>query len=551
MSMNIRRSASMLMAGAILLLVACDSYSPPSTKGSSLPIPEAQVAADGGGEGGAAHVDGIVWFDGSVEDAFAAAKRDRRPVYLYWGAVWCPPCQEIKNTVFKSKQFIAQTELFIPVYLDGDTEQAQTWGETFGVKGYPTMIVFNPDGEEITRIPGGIDIARYNSILALSLNHMRPTSMLVQLALDDPQALQASDYQQLAYYSWGQDHESLPAGTSPDLFQQLATHARASDPEASARLHLQGLVLASESAGQDSTASAPMFDAGQLQEILATPDLVIACWDYLAYWPEEIMAVLDVAGDERAELMDRWQGVVLAARYHEALSTAEQLGGWLPRLVFFFADEEEGEDRVLPAEIIAGIRADGRKASDKTRNAYARQSVVSMISYLYRSAKLTEDARQLLLAELDRSASPYYFMSSLASLAEQDDKIAESLEWRRQAYQTSQGKATRFQWGANYVSALVRLRPENDGKILAAAMDVLDDLAAAGEPFAGRNLRGLKRLNGTLRAWDEEQAGNAGGSGRLDEFAARLDALCSDQPSGSQGQMNCTTLLAEEEASGA
>ena len=121
---------------------------------------------------------GIDWFDGNVEAAFAEAKSKNRPLFLYWGAVWCPPCVEIRQTVFKSPQFQAQTKLFVPVYLDGDTEQAQDWGEQFGTKVYPTMIVFNPAGEEITRIPGGIDIDRYNAVLQRSLNAMRPTGCL-------------------------------------------------------------------------------------------------------------------------------------------------------------------------------------------------------------------------------------------------------------------------------------------------------------------------------------------------------------------------------------
>ncbi|MBT3342722.1 MAG: thioredoxin fold domain-containing protein [Gemmatimonadetes bacterium] len=529
------------VVGTAACMTACETYQAPS---SQLP----GSAVDGVVEPAAeAHVDDIVWFEGSVDEAFAKARSEDRPVYFYWGAVWCPPCQEIKNTVFKSQQFIALSQLFIPVYLDGDTDRAQTWGETFGVKGYPTMIVFNPAGEEITRIPGGIDISRYNSVLALSLEHLRPTSMLVELATDSPDELIPSDYQQLAYYSWGQDDGALPDDASPDLFQTLAARVRASDPEASARLHLQGLVLLAESSEGDSTTLESLAAPDQLRAILDSPELVLACWDYLAYWPEEISGVLGVEGDEKDALTDKWSDVVLGARHHKALSTAEQLGGWFPYLTFYQASDE---DKALPDDIIAGIRADGRKASEQTRNAYARQSVVSMISYLYRSAKLTEDARQLLLAELDRSAAPYYFMSGLASLAEEEEKATESLEWRRQAYEASQGKATRFQWGVGYVSALVRLQPENHGKIEINALAILDDLEAAGEPFVGRNLSRLKRLNGTLRAWDEEQGELENASSYLQDFDARLDELCSDQVAGSTGETHCTALLAEEEASG-
>ena len=115
----------------------------------------------------------IKWFAGTIDEAFKMADSGAKPLFLYWGAVWCPPCQEIKHTVFKSQEFIRLTRLFVPVYLDGDTDEAQVWGEKFAVMGYPTMIVFNAKGEEITRIQGGIDISRYNTVLELSLNQMR------------------------------------------------------------------------------------------------------------------------------------------------------------------------------------------------------------------------------------------------------------------------------------------------------------------------------------------------------------------------------------------
>jgi len=476
-------------------------------------------------------VEEIAWFEGSVEDAFAQARTQDKPVYLYWGAVWCPPCQEIKNTVFKSKQFIAQTELFIPVYLDGDTERAQTWGETLGVKGYPTMIVFNPAGEEITRIPGGIDISRYNKVLALSLDHMRPTSMLVSLAKNHPDRLQASDYHQLAFYSWGQDHAALPEDSSPELFFGLAERVRLSDREASARLYLQGLVLQSEAA--DNESDPPHAD--QLTQILSSPDLVIACWDYLAYWSEEIVDVLDASDATKTQ----WQAVLLNLRHHETLSTAEQLGGWIPFLTFYF-DGDSDRERELSDEIIALVRADAHQADEETRNAYARQSVVSVINHLHRSARLNDDARTLLLAELDRSASPYYFMSSLASLAEHEEKTDEALAWRRKAYEVAEGNATRFQWGVNYVRAMVRLQPEDHESIAATATSLFDNLEGTHDVFIGRNYRYLRSLVGELRTWDEDQA-------RLQAFDALLEDLCGAQQPASTGAQHCDSLLPDNQ----
>ena len=131
----------------------------------------------------------IEWFEGSIDEAFALSLEQNKPLFLYWGAVWCPPCVEIKQTVFKSQQFIAQSKLFIPVYLDGDTERAQIYGEKFDAKVYPTMIIFNPAGDEVTRLHAGIDISTYNTVLELSLDNMRHTRVLVIDALQDPESL--------------------------------------------------------------------------------------------------------------------------------------------------------------------------------------------------------------------------------------------------------------------------------------------------------------------------------------------------------------------------
>ena len=43
---------------------------------------------------------GVAWFDGDVNAAFASAKGSNKPVLLYWGAQWCPPCKQLKSAVF-------------------------------------------------------------------------------------------------------------------------------------------------------------------------------------------------------------------------------------------------------------------------------------------------------------------------------------------------------------------------------------------------------------------------------------------------------------------
>lgn len=490
----------------------------------------------------------IAWFEGSVDEAFTLAKQERKPIYLYWGAVWCPPCQEIKHTVFESADFLALSELFIPVYLDGDTERAQAAGERFGVQGYPTMIVFSPAGEEITRIPGGIDISQYNTVLELSLNRMRSTRELVELAMNDPAKLTGKDFTQLAYYSWGQDFKALPDDAPDTLFRDLAELAEPVAPVASARLFMQYLV---DAVREDSEESPVRLEGAsdRLAAILADDELTLGAWDYLAYWPE-ITGILDVDEATRTSLEETWQAQVMSLRHAPSLSTAEQLAGWLPRLYYHFHDDNEnndddGNEEPLPAETVAELEKDIEHADRVTTNAFARQSVVNQIRYLYQQAKMFDEARALLLAELEKSAAPYYFMSSLGSLAEKQEKPDEAVDWYRRAYEASEGAATRFQWGASYVRALIRLKPEEKDLILTSAESLFDELQSEQEVFSGRNFRVLRSLKNNLAEWQEDNEAT-----RLAErFVAQIATMCEHQQEGSLEKENCESLVTEDSTS--
>jgi len=250
---------------------------------------------------------------------------------------------------------------------------------------------------------------------------------------------------------------------------------------------------------------------------------------------EEILALPVIDDAHKASLAELWANSIFDLRFDEALSRAEKLAGWVPKLQLATRD-----DQPLAEDLREILQAELKAADEATPDSFERQSVINQISHIYREAGLVNDAKGLLLAELEKSASPYYFMSGLGSLAEKDDHFEEALAWRKRAYENSVGVATRFQWGANYVLAMIRMAPEDHQAIAAGAKALLSEFDVSGELFAGRNFRILKRLNDNLRSWREEQ------KPETLTFEPEVEKLCDDQKEASLQQQNCRSLFVED-----
>lgn len=474
----------------------------------------------------------IPWFEGTSEQAFDQAKQSGKPVFLYWGAVWCPPCEEIKQTVFKSPEFIALSHSFIPVYLDGDTERAQTLGETYSVYGYPTMIVFNPKGEEIIRIPGGIEIDRYNRILGQSLESLTPTVTLVERGLADPSSLTAADFNQIAFYSWEQVAPEMASLLNAEAFATLALQAEVkADAISSNRIYLHSLLKRLQSE-EPLSPMEQQTALTRLQAILADEQLALANLDYLVYWSEELVQLVTSPGDAQAQLIDQWVGAVRKARYLPSLSKSEQLGTWYPELLLFWLSNPKAEQipQALQLEITAHI-----EDLDSSTKGSARQTVLNKAYQVYGLAKMPEQSRAILLAEIETSKEPYYFMSGMASLEEKAGNTEEAVLWLKRAYDAANGSATRFQWGVEYITGAMELTPDNVEPVGEALAGLLDNLEQPQAVFTGRNLHRLKRLQETLGQW---QAGRA----YVQAFNEKIDQACAATVEASLANTNCLAL---------
>src|SRR5689334_8804700 len=183
----------MIWLAAVLLVAGCQQRNS---------APEAPPAAAASAASSAMPA-GIAWFAGGVDAAFAAAAAQHKPVFLYWGAEWCPPCHDLKAHVFSRRDFQEKLRQFVPVFLDGDAAGAQRIAGEFKVSGYPTVVVLRADRTEIARIAGGMDLASYADVLDLALEGVRPLpEVLAALRGDASRQLTPGDCRRLAFNGW-------------------------------------------------------------------------------------------------------------------------------------------------------------------------------------------------------------------------------------------------------------------------------------------------------------------------------------------------------------
>lgn len=526
---------SILLPILAVLLAACGA----DKAEEAAPEPTASSTADSAESLDPAK--GIDWFEGSVDEAFAAAKQSGKPIYLYWGAVWCPPCHAISATVFKSPDFLERSKLFIPVYLDGDTENAQAQGEKFGVRGYPTMIVFDSDGEEITRIPNGIDLQAYANILDLTLGETSSAKDLVAELAAGRQSLAANDCTLLAYYSWGQDTTILADLDTGLAFRNMYDACPKEMRAERSILYFNWLdeAITAAEAVEDPVPLSDVQKAeaiAMVQQVLAFDDLVKANIFMVVLGGAEITAALTEPGsDARAMLTADFQDAMDRVAADESIYKRERIYTLAGKIRFERIDDAEAP---LSEELQAEIRDVVKWADETTPSVYERQPIINALGNVLDEAGMDDVARPLMLAEIEISRQPYYFMVSLADIEQRAENYDAAVDWLKKAYDSTKGPATRFQWGYYYLVGLLEMKPEETELIQSVTVGLIDELQNSGGLYH-RPKSQLGKIEQRLRDWSEAN----GYSAELAEIRESVRDICETAAHQGDSRATCDAFL--------
>lgn len=348
--------------------------------------------------------------DADVDRAFARARQHGKPVFLYWGAVWCPPCHQVRANLFSRADFVERSRTFVSVYVDGDKPGAQKVAARFKVMGYPTMVLFKPDGTEITRLPGEVDPERYLLTLSAGLEAQAPVGELVARALSR-KTLTPQQWRLLAFYSWETDQQQVfkTAGLASSLSGLAAVappghiHDRLALKAAAVRAKQQGHVEQLRSA-----------DRALLNRLLDDADAVVEQRDLLVLFAAALVTYLAPSADDRTLLASKWDVALARMLASTEVSRIDALDALDARVHLWMSMDKSKE--LAPARREA-VRAQTLRVVGQTADRYERQAVVASAALVLATAGLLAESDQLLQTELPRAVSPYYHVLGLASNA--------------------------------------------------------------------------------------------------------------------------------------
>jgi thiol-disulfide isomerase/thioredoxin len=100
---------------------------------------------------------GAVAFLKDFSEARQLAREEGKLLFIDFETTWCGPCKLMDQWVYTADAVVEAAAPLVAVKVDGD--EHPDLKERFGVTGFPTMILLSPQGEELRRVSGYVNVA--------------------------------------------------------------------------------------------------------------------------------------------------------------------------------------------------------------------------------------------------------------------------------------------------------------------------------------------------------------------------------------------------------
>lgn len=122
---------------------------------------------------------GIVFFEGSWQQALDAAKAQNKPVFVDIYTVWCGPCKKMVKEVFPLKEVGDKFNAdFINYKIDAEKGEGIEIAKKYKVNAYPTYLFVRGDGTLVYRSTGAMPSEKFLSEATLALREFSDSKPL-------------------------------------------------------------------------------------------------------------------------------------------------------------------------------------------------------------------------------------------------------------------------------------------------------------------------------------------------------------------------------------
>jgi len=401
-----------------------------------------------------------IWWKGSIEDAFKESKATKKPLFIYWGAQWCPPCNELRAEVFSRQEFPAQISPFIPLAIDGDSDDAQKWGERLGTVGYPTMLIVAPGDKVKMKIVGSVSWSAFVDEIKKSNNKKKPS----RETNDEDTAT-----------AFAKLNRTRTASVTESA--RLATIVLIGAPDAPTKLADK---IRQNWSGLFSLISATPEGRHQ-GEFLLREGVQTLSW----------IVKSDTSPDLRRERVMAWSSALdkLEKDAGETLSSKVKMTA--ARCELLHVDALSGLDPVMLRGTVDDLVAKVLATSDS----YLIKSLIPSLADAYASLGDQKAALDLLEANIAKTDTPWYFYNHMAWIVGHSGDKNGAVLWSEKAAKAATGNSTKIQVLANYMKTVSESTvPDKSLRVASSLKETLTLAVNSPDAFYNRNKKSLAKV---------------------------------------------------------
>ncbi len=449
----------------------------------------------------------IQWVDKKMNDAVKLATSQKKPLFVYWGAVWCPPCNVLKSTVFKNKDFIKSTNKYVSVYLDGDTEDAQSWGEKLKVRGYPTLMVLTPKLKEVVRLNSSGDALEMAKTLDVAYQQNTPTLMILESLLKKNKlsASNEKDLLTLKNHSWWQDTKVNKDKSlySEKLFQ-LDKLMDNSLTEVKSFFFMTALSLKLSGLKEKESISKTLKNKykSRVTSVLKDKNLILKNLESIFYSSDSFFKHLTSDKSDKNNFVKLYLSQIDKLRNNKSFSMEQTIESYSPLIGVL--EDKNSVYKITNLEKNK-IKNEFLKILKTEKDSKKRVNIISTTGYLFYKLGFISEAEKILKSELNTAINPYYVMSTLGYFEKEKGNKKEALSWYKKAYENVDGPASKLQWHGKYIRTLIKLSPTSTATIKSQLSVLYSNNIKMSDAFMGRNLRVLQSIKKDLLKWSKKE----------------------------------------------